>query len=138
LARFSLYAPGEWFAGREIAIPVVEGAEHAAGVLGKPRAGAERDGAHRRNHAEVSIGIGAVAIDIVEELAGDERERLVPGRLAPLAFAPFPGPDQGGTQALRSVNVFREASTLLAPAGIVVGQIGRDARIVRRLLLPNH
>ena len=41
LAGFGLHAPRQRLTRRQVAIPVVEGAEDAAGVLRKPRAGGE-------------------------------------------------------------------------------------------------
>ena len=90
------------------------------------------------NDAEEGIGIRAVVVDVVEQFFGNHRERFVPGGAAPLAFAAFSGANERIAQALRAVYILGEAAALLAAAGVVVGEVGIDTRIVGGLLFPDH
>ena len=123
LTGFGLHAPGQRLTRRQVAVPVVERQEDAADVMGQPRTGAETHRAHRRDDAEEGVGIRAVVVDVIKQLFGNERERLVPGSAAPLAFATLAGADQRIPKTLRAVHILGEAAALLAAARVVVGEV---------------
>src|SRR5262249_57636886 len=122
-----------------------EDRDHADDEVAEAGPCRKADRTHGGNHGEKRIGVRAVLIDVVEQLAGDELQCLIPAHSLPLSAAALNWTsctealaNEWILEPLGAVDIFNEAGPFLAAARIVVRQIAVDARIVGGLLLTDH
>ena len=83
-------------------------------------------------------GAGAVLLEDVDDLVGDLGRRLIPRDALPLALAALAGALHRVAQAVALVHRRRVDRALLAAAGVGVGGVRVDLRILGELLLAQH
>ena len=79
-----------------------------------------------------------MVLERVDDLVGDDIQRLIPAGAPPLAFAALTDPDQRVLDPVRTVHVVVAALALVAAARVVLGDIREGQDVFRLLFAHDH
>ncbi len=130
-AGVGLDTPGQGLAGGQVAVPVIEAADHPAGQMGQTEAAGQVEVVLGRNGRVEGHRVRPFTLDGLDDPGGNVVEGLLPGGPAPFAFSPGPHADQGIFRPLGPVDVLLVVGPLLATPGIV-GRKGGQRGVIGR------